>query len=199
MNDGAPTVETIISNDTPFGISTNPKESKKKPIKLYDTATSSHNTKLYYIDKSKRKIEYIAKEIISKNADMIEVEKVFIPSGYGAGEKFPHQILGVPEYAGSNSVCSQSYMYASFSIETEAKNFIKYLSTKFFRVLVLSRKITQSAPNKVYRFVPLQDFTSNSDIDWSKSVGEIDKQFYKKYKLSEEEIAFIEEKIKPME
>ena len=198
-NNGCSTVETIISNDTPFGISTNPKESKKNPIKVYETATALHNTKLFYIDKSKRKIEYISKEIILKNADMIETEKVFIPSGYGAGEKFPHQILGLPEYAGSNSVCSQSFMYASFSTGLEAKNFIIYLSTKFFRALVLAMKITQSAPNKVYRFVPMQDFTYSSDIDWSKSVPEIDKQLYEKYGLIEDEIAFIEEKIKPME
>ena len=130
---------------------------------------------------------------------MIDTEKVFIPSGYGAGEKFPHQILGIPEYAGSNSVCSQSFLFASFSSATEAKNFINYLSTKFFRALVLAMKITQSAPNKVYRFVPLQNFTSTSDIDWSKSISEIDKQLYTKYGLTENEIAYIEEKIKPME
>lgn len=47
--------------------------------------------------------------------------------------------------------------------------------------------------------VPLQDFTQNSDIDWSKAIPEIDQQLYKKYDLSEEEIAFIESMIKPME
>ena len=51
----------------------------------------------------------------------------------------------------------------------------------------------------MWKYVPIQDFTSNSDIDWSKSIAEIDAQLYKKYGLSKEEIAFIEKNIKPME
>ena len=60
-------------------------------------------------------------------------------------------------------------------------------------------KVTQDNPPDTWRYVPLQDFTSKSDIDWSKSVHEIDLQLYKKYKLSKEEIKFIEEKVKAME
>ena len=62
-----------------------------------------------------------------------------------------------------------------------------------------SRKVTQGNKNsKVWKNVPLQDFTENSDIDWSKSISEIDQQLYKKYGLSDEEIAFIEEKVQEM-
>ena len=60
-------------------------------------------------------------------------------------------------------------------------------------------KITQDNNKDTWRNVPLQDFTSNSDIDWSQSVADIDKQLYKKYGLSESEIAFIEEKVQAME
>lgn len=60
-------------------------------------------------------------------------------------------------------------------------------------------KASQDATAKTYRFIPIQDFTENSDINWNRSVSEIDKQLYKKYNLSEDEIKFIEEKIKPME
>ena len=60
-------------------------------------------------------------------------------------------------------------------------------------------KITQDNPIETWKLVPLQDFTANSDIDWSKSIAEIDKQLYAKYGLSDEEIAFIEKMIKPME
>ena len=60
-------------------------------------------------------------------------------------------------------------------------------------------KKTQDAPRDVYKFVPLQNFTTQSDIDWSKSIPEIDQQLYTKYKLSEDEINFIEKMIKPME
>ncbi len=59
-------------------------------------------------------------------------------------------------------------------------------------------KASQRATSKTYRFVPLQDFTVQPDIDWNKSISEIDQQLYKKYELSEDEIAFIERKIKPM-
>ena len=59
-------------------------------------------------------------------------------------------------------------------------------------------KVTQDNNPETWSKVPLQDFTSASDIDWSQSIAEIDQQLYKKYGLSEEEIAFIEEKIKPM-
>lgn len=123
--------------------------------------------------------------------------KVFITIAGGSGND--DKILGDPEYAPKHSVCSQSYIYAAFDGEKEAKHFEKYVKTCFFRVLVSAIKITQSAPSRVYRFVPLQDFTSASDIDWGKSVAEIDRQLYAKYNLSEEEIAFIEKMIKPME
>ncbi|MCC8117605.1 MAG: hypothetical protein LIP09_02505 [Bacteroidales bacterium] len=72
------------------------------------------------------------------------------------------------------------------------------MKTKFFRYLVFIVKKTQDAPRDVYRFVPMQDFTSSSDIDWSKSVAEIDQQLYAKYSLTPEEISFIESMIKPM-
>ena len=63
----------------------------------------------------------------------------------------------------------------------------------------LERFVEAQAFASVYEFVPMQDFTSSSDIDWSKSVAEIDQQLYAKYGLDESEIAFIESKIKPME
>jgi len=192
------TVDSIISADTPFGIPSNPKTSTKNPFSVYPKKSNNHNISLYHIENSKRKIEYVDANDLKKNTQDIEKYKVFIPGGYGAGETFPHQILGVPEIASKKSVCSQSYLYVAFSNKIEGENFIKYLRTKFFRSLVSSVKITQSAPKRVYRFVPLQDFTSKSDIDWKQSIEEIDKQLYKKYKLTKEEIKFIEDMIKPM-
>lgn len=183
------TVDTIISADTPFGIPTNPKDSKKNPITVYETPAIGHDTKMFHIENTCRKIEYIDRKCVLKNASLIDAEKVFIPKGYGAGETFPHQILGIPEYAGQNSVCSQSYLYAAFDSEAATKNFISYLRTKFFRALVLSVKISQDAMSKTYRFVPLQDFTK----PWT------DAELYDKYGLTEDEIAFIEATIKPME
>lgn len=145
--------------------------------------------KLYHIENSKRKVEYISRDSVTKNVSLIDAEKVIIPKGYGAGETYPHQILGEPEYAGSNSVCSQSYLTACFNSKEEAQNFITYLKTKFFRALVLSVKISQDAMSRVYRFVPIQDFTK----PWT------DAELYAKYNLTAEEVAFIEAMIKPME
>ena len=75
----------------------------------------------------------------------------------------------------------------------------KYIATKFQRFLLLQALTSIHITKDSFIFVPLQDFTANSDIDWSKSIAEIDKQLYAKYGLSEEEIAFIEKMIKPME
>ena len=81
----------------------------------------------------------------------------------------------------------------------EAEAILKYIKSKFARALLGILKVTQDNTKKVWEFVPIQDFTENSDIDWTKTVPEIDKQLYKKYGLSKEEIDFIETKVSPME
>ena len=103
--------------------------------------------------------------------------------------------MGYPEFAPPNSVCSQSYLYSAFDTEKEAKNFIIFIKTKFFRVIVSSIKITQSAPSKTYKFVPLEILDESSNINWDKSISDIDQQLYKKYKLTKDEIEYIENKI----
>lgn len=101
-----------------------------------------------------------------------------------------------------NSVSTETFLVigADLSLnETSSTNLCIYLRTKFVRFLNSLAKISQHGTSKTYRFVPLQDFTAKSDIDWSKSVADIDKQLYVKYGLTEAEIAFIESMIKPME
>ena len=195
--DNMDVVETIISADTPFGIPSTPRTSTKTPFKVYTDKTNAHNVLLSHIEDQKRKIEYVSQEDIHKNAKDVEKYKVFIPGAGGSGNDA--KVLGTPIVAPKNSVCSQSFLYAAFETEEEASNFMKYLLTKFFRILVSSLKITQSAPSRVYRFVPLQDFTDKSDIDWSQNIADIDRQLYTKYSLSPDEIAFIEKTIRPME
>ena len=190
-------VDAIISNDTPFGISSNPKSSKKNPMAVYAYSAKNHNTMLFHIEKLVRKVEFIDGACIKKNKEYIDKDKVFIPGAGGSGND-PY-VLGKPIVAPKNSVCSQSFLFAAFDDAVQAENFHKYILTKFFRILVAAVKISQSAPNRVYKFVPIQDFTEHSDIDWSKSIPEIDQQLYHKYNLSAEEIAFIEKMIKPME
>jgi hypothetical protein len=73
------------------------------------------------------------------------------------------------------------------------------LEEQFARAMLGVLKITQDNPAKVWKYVPTQDFTSTSDIDWTKSIPEIDAQLYAKYGLDADEIAFVEAKVKPME
>lgn len=174
-------VDSIISNDTPFGIPSNPRTSKKTPFCVYASKSDKHDVLLYHIEKQKRKVEYAALADIKKNAKDIDLPKVFVPGTGGSGrDKY---VLGKPEFAPSHSVCSQSYLYSVFETDEQAVNFYKYLHTKFLRILVSAMKITQSAPQRVYRFAPLQNFGNDSDIDWTQSITDIDKQLYAKYGL----------------
>ena len=80
-----------------------------------------------------------------------------------------------------------------------AENALKYIKTKFARTILGTLKVTQDNNKATWKNVPLQDFTSKSDVDWNLSIPNIDQQLYKKYKLSKDEINFIESTIKPME
>lgn len=181
------TVSTIVSNDTPFGIPTNPKTSGKNATVVYEDSTPEHNVKLLYLDNMVRTIAYVSRESIKKNTGDIDCPKVFIPEAAGSGND-PY-VVGKPEYIGETAVCSQTFLYVAFKTEMEAKNFISYLKTRFFRVLVSACKISQHTPSSTYRFVPLQDFSKS----WT------DEELYKKYELTEDEIAFIESTIRVME
>lgn len=190
------TVDTIISSDTPFGIPSNPKVSKKTPFKVYSNLSKEHDVLLFHIEKLVRKVEYAKRSDIKKNADAIDKYKVFITGSGGSGND--SKVMGYPEFGPKNSVCSQSYLYSAFDTKKEAENFIKYIKTKFFRSIVSSIKITQSAPSKTYKFVPLENTSSKSDINWDKTIEEIDIQLFKKYKLSKDEIRYIDKKISYM-
>ena len=84
-------------------------------------------------------------------------------------------------------------------LKKKRPNLLKYIKSKFARTALGILKVTQDNKKSVWKYVPLQDFTDNSDIDWSKSIPEIDQQLYKKYGLSPEEIEFIETHVKEME
>ena len=129
-------------------------------------------------------IGYVPYDLIKKNVEDIPLHKVFIPKAAGTGND--PIVVGKPELFPENSVCSQTFLYAGFTTETEAKNFISYIQTKFFRALVSACKISQDLPSKTYRFVPQQDFSK----PWS------DEELYQKYDLSSDDIAYIESHIK---
>ena len=100
---------------------------------------------------------------------------------------------------------SRSWFYGnilsigSFRNIDEAEAALKYVKTKFARALLGVLKTTQDITPEKWKCVPLQDFSESSDIDWNTSIANIDRQLYSKYRLSEEEINFIESKVKEME
>lgn len=98
--------------------------------------------------------------------------------------------MNKPLVGEKNTCCTETYLVIGpFKTKKEAENVMSYIQTRFFRFLVLLIKNTQDATSRVYQFVPLQDFSK----PWT------DEELYAKYGLTEEEIAFIESMIKPME
>lgn len=129
--------------------------------------------------------------------------KVLIPKSNGSGaigEVASTQIIGEPIVGEPFTGFTQSFIsIGAFETKEDASAALKYVKTKFARFMLGTMKATQDNNKDTWANVPLQDFTSKSDIDWSKSVAEIDKQLYKKYGLSGEEQAFIDGMIKEME
>lgn len=186
---------TITKGRDAFGITGKNAKSVSEAI-FFDGA--------YELRCAHEEIRYVKKDIITKNIDIANKWKVFISKGNGGagtlGDEKQVAILGKPYLGKAKSVCTDSLIpIGCFDTETEALNLQKYIKTKFLRYIVGILKVSQNVYQNVYQFVPLQDFTEKSDIDWSKSVAEIDQQLYKKYNLSDEEIAFIDSMIKPME
>lgn len=103
------------------------------------------------------------------------------------------KVLGRTQVIGAGVGCTGTFITAgAFQTELEAVNCQKYLKTKFARALLSINKITQHNPPDCFRFIPNQDFTADSDIDWSKSIANIDRQLFTKYGLDWEQILFIE-------
>jgi site-specific DNA-methyltransferase (adenine-specific) len=174
-------ITTLLSRDTPFGIASNFSEIAERPHK--------DDIPIFYIQRMKRKIGYVQRKVITKNADLIDTNKLLVPEAYNGGDAVPHQILGKPEVAPSPSVCTQSYLFLRFNSERAARSAQSYYATRFFRFLVSLRKITQHALHSTYTWVPIQQWNRT----WT------DDDLYAKYGLSPKEQAYIESQVKAME
>ena len=140
--------------------------------------------------------KYIRKDYVDDVSDMDKF-KLFIPEASGTG-KFGETITK-PVLAEPYEVSTETFMdIGGFDTNEEAQNALNYIIGKFARALLGVMKATQHITPKSFRYIPLQDFTSHSDIDWSKSIPEIDQQLYRKYGLDEKEISFIESHVKEM-
>lgn len=161
----------------------------KEKIKAndYKFLGRSHNERVY---------RYIRKDDVQDN-EYLTTFNVVLPKANGKGAF--GEALSKPEICGINEGATDTFINIGlFETEEEANNLIKYIKTKFLRTLLSMKKVTQENSKSVWEYVPMQDFTSESDIDWSRSIPEIDQQLYKKYDLSQEDIDFIEKKVMPM-
>ena len=144
-------------------------------------------------------IRYIDGKEISKNREIFEKYKVFISKSAG-NPNSDFKVIGTPYIGNPNSACTDSlFTVGCFDTKEEAQSLQKYMMTKFLRYMISIVKASQNVTQIVYQFVPMQDFTESSDINWNDEISNIDKQLYAKYNLSAEEIAHIEKLIKPME
>lgn len=134
-----------------------------------------------------------------ENHPNLDKYKVILPATNGTGtfgETLSTPIIGEPFIGYTQTFIS----FGAFDNRLEAENVLKYIKTKFVRAMLGTMKVTQHNQTKeVWKNIPIQDFTTKSQINWSKSITEIDQQLYKKYNLNENEIRFIEENVKGME
>ena len=174
-----------------------PNAFEKLPFVFHDARQSKDDICIHGLIRNKRVVRYIDKKYIASSDSNLDEYKVLIPSANGSGaigEVLSTPLIGVPLIGYTQSFISMG----AFATQREAESCMKYIKTKFARAMLGILKTTQHNPAATWRFVPLQDFSTSSDIDWSKPVSDIDSQLYSKYDLSDDEIEFIESHIKPM-
>lgn len=183
-----------ISSRKPFGLDGNFAKSSK-----YHKTDDQLLNYVYCYSKG-LKIGYVEEKDVISHTEWINKWKVFIPRANNIGTELNddnlNSFVGQPNY-----ICTESYLVVGANLDLDsvsAKNLEKYLQTKFVRYLHGLLKGSQDATSKTFGLVPTQDFKNNLDIDWSKSTHEIDVQLYRKYNLTEDEISYIESKIKEM-
>jgi len=177
---GEKTFDEIISANDPFGFDKREKGKYKRVKPSFLLENQNGLIPFYYQGWKKDGLGYIEEALITKNKNLISNDKIYIPKAWGTGSLKSDRLQSI--FVEGQSCSTETYLIISNLSKAELLNVQKYMSTKFFHFLVLTLKNTQNAMKKVYSLVPLQDFS----IEWN------DETLYKKYKLSEEEINFIE-------
>lgn len=146
---------------------------------------------------NERVLKYVKRNYVNSVANL-DKYKILIPKANGVGSF--GEVLSMPVIFGPGIGSTETFVgIGCFNTKEEADSCFQYLKTKFFRSMLGILKTTQDITPEKFKYIPLQDFTSDSDIDWSTSIANIDKQLYKKYGFSQEEIDFIETHVKEME
>lgn len=182
----------IIAPYKPFGLRTYERGSE---VRREDSDLVLHTSK---------GIGYVERNSVTASVDYVNAYNVITGKALSGhlgetDENGQVKVLATTKVIAPNEVCTESYIaIGKFDTSIEANNTYKYLCTKFSRFLLLQALPTLDIRKERFIFVPIQEFSASSDIDWNKSIEEIDTQLYTKYNLSDEEIAFIESMIKPM-
>lgn len=193
--------QTIVSARNPYGFNAdffNTPEAYPNII-VYDTPNND-TVKIHGVKGkkggAKRVFGYIKERKIDKGFDSINQYKLFFSKAYMTTSTVPPEIIiGTPK-----TICTETFLLiGGFDTKNEAENCLSYIKSKFFRALLFYNRHSLNISRESFELIPLQDFTSNSDINWDLSTENIDKQLYAKYGLDETEISFIESMIKPME
>ena len=188
-------IENHVSSRKPFGFDGNIVNDEK----IFRSTDKKLKEPVICYGKGK-KVGFLERKEVFKNTDLIDKYKVFAPYANNIGTELNDDNLNA--FVGDpKTICTETYLVIGIDInlnKISANNLKKYFYTKFARFMHSLAKISQHATSKTYKFVPLQDFTSKSDLNWAGSVEEIDKQLYKKYNLTKKEIEFIDNTIKPM-
>lgn len=178
----------IVSANDPFGFDVREENSYKRVRAPYKLKPFPGAVCYYYNGWRKDGVGYVDKKYIRKGLDLIDANKIFVPRVWGAGNPETDRVN--PFIVARNSCSTETYLtIGPFSSGKEAENVVSYMRTKFFHFMVALIKNTQQAMQRVYSFIPMQDFSK----PWT------DEELYAKYGLTDEEIAFIESMIRPME
>ena len=168
-------------------------------LSIFHSNKAENDLKILGVEKNKRVYKFVNRRYIDTEfANNIDKYKIILPKSNGSGalgEVLSTPLIGEP-------LIGYTYTFigiGAFDTEVEAYAAFKYVKSKFARTMLGILKITQDNTPEKWRLVPIQNFTSDSDIDWSKSIPEIDQQLYKKYNLTKEEIDFIETKVQAMD
>lgn len=167
-----------------------------------DSQQTENDVQILGLIKNKREYKWINRNYLEEHKNL-DYYKVIVPASNGTGaigEILSTPLIGEPLIGEPLIGVTQSFItIGTFDCYEEANAAYKYIKSRFARTMLGTLKITQHNHTETWSNVPIQDFTSSSDIDWSKSIDDIDRQLYRKYGLNDEEIAFIEEKVQRME
>ncbi|MEI6578598.1 MAG: Eco57I restriction-modification methylase domain-containing protein [Eubacteriales bacterium] len=196
LHEEHPTAEGLLSNNHKYDIKTSAFD--RLDIIFHDIKPDDGNSyiQLLGLQNNKRIYKWVRRDYISQPSSFTKY-KVFIPAANGSGalgEVLSTPLIGTPLIGTTQTFLT----IGSFDTENEAKAVLKYVCSKFARTLLGVLKVTQHNTSEKWKYVPLQDFTSSSDIDWTRPIPEIDRQLYKKYGLDAAEIEFIESHVKEM-